>query len=468
MKSIQTRLNSGLGLSLIVVFVLLGIGVSVSFRILAEGYMLSRLEHDAESLLASLVLRSPQRDRPRDRPQDHGEREPELRADRLNPVYQRVFSGHYYRIDIDGQVLRSRSLWDQDLNVPAVGVGTSAHLRQTGPEGQLLLMHVARYRKAGADVRIAVAEDLSPIRVEVRRFQWRYALFGIVALVLLLLLQRAILRRGLAPLSTAAQELVELERGERTQLRDSVPREVQPLVRQINRLLATLHQRLQRSRNAMGNLAHALKTPLTLLGQIADREDNFRDAVHAAQARDLVEKIRTLTERELKRARLAGAAAPGGRMQLASEIEALSAVLRQLYRDRAIRIDIDIPADLHLAADREDMHELFGNLLDNACKWARSRVRVHAEPHGTGIRATIEDDGPGRDAEELERLNLRGVRVDEDATPGYGLGLAIVQDVLDHYGGTLKLGRSTELGGFRAEVVLGGCCIAGGNVLDGN
>ncbi len=142
-------------------------------------------------------------------------------------------------------------------------------------------------------------------------------------------------------------------------------------------------------------------------------------------------------------------------MHLAAEIEALSAVLRQIYRERALRIDVEIPQDLHLAADREDMHELFGNLLDNACKWARSRVRVRAEPHGTGIRVTIEDDGPGRNAEELERLNLRGVRVDEDATPGYGLGLSIVQDVLDHYGGHLKLGRSAELGGFMAEVVVG-------------
>ncbi|MBI5040502.1 MAG: ATP-binding protein [Gammaproteobacteria bacterium] len=427
MKSIQTRLNSGLALSLIVVFVLLGIGVSVSFRILAEGYMLTHLEHDAESLLAALVLR----------PHDST---PQLRADRLNPVYQRAFSGHYYRIDIDGQVLRSRSLWDQDLTVPVVGLGASTHLRQSGPEDQLLLMHVAHYRKAGADVRIAVAEDLSPIRAEVRRFQLRYALFGVVALVLLLLLQRAILRRGLAPLATTGQELSELERGKRAQLSETVPREVRPLVAQINRLLTTLQQRLQRSRNAMGNLAHALKTPLTLLGQIADRDDQFRDPHTAAQTRALVEKIRTLTERELKRARLAGAASPGGRVQLATEIEALCAVLRQIYRDRDLR---------------EDMHELFGNLLDNACKWARSRVRVRAEPHGTGIRVIIEDDGPGRDAEELERLNQRGVRVDEDATPGYGLGLAIAQDVLDHYGGQLTLGRSAEMGGFRVEVVVG-------------
>jgi signal transduction histidine kinase len=442
MKSIQARLNNGLALSLIVVFVILGVGVSVSFRMLTEGYIMSRLEHDAEGLLSALQFR----------PRGHA---PTLRTDRLDPVYQRVFSGHYYRIDIDGHTLRSRSLWDEDMAVPAVAIGASVRLRLPGPEQQMLLTYVASYRKASSDIRIAVAEDLSPIRAEVRRFQLRYVLFGLVALVLLLLLQRTILRRGLMPLTTTVQELSELEHGERTQLSDNMPQEVRPLVVQINQLLATLQQRLQRSRNAVGNLAHALKTPLTLLGQIADHEAHFQDPTAAAQARALVEKIRTLTERELKRARLAGAVASGGRVHLASELEALSAVLAQIYHERALHIDVEIPQDLHLAADREDMHELFGNLLDNACKWARSRVRVRAEPHGAGIRVTIEDDGSGRDAEELERLNLRGVRVDEDATPGYGLGLSIVQDVLDHYGGQLHLGRSAELGGFRAEVELG-------------
>ena len=101
------------------------------------------------------------------------------------------------------------------------------------------------------------------------------------------------------------------------------------------------------------------------------------------------------------------------------------------------------------------MRELFGNLLDNACKWARSRVRVSAETTATGVRIVIEDDGPGRDPEELAKLNQRGVRIDEDSAPGYGLGLAIVQDVLDDYGGRLTLGRSAQLGGFRAEVELG-------------
>lgn len=443
MISIQRRLGASLALIMIGVFLILGIGMSLSFRTLMEGYMLSRLEHDAESLLGALLLQP-------------GIADIDLRAGRMNPVYQRPFSGHYYVISIDGRTWRSRSLWDQTLALPAVAVGETARLRATGPEDQLLLVHVAGFRKAGHDLSIAVAEDLSPIRAEVRKFQLRYGLFGALALALLLVSQRQILKLGLVPLRRTRMEIAEMERGERERLSETVPEEILPVVRQVNGLVATLRQRLSRSRNAMGNLAHALKTPLTLLGQIADRDDVFRDAATAAQMRDQVAVLRKLLDRELKRARLAGAAATGTRLDLRTELEALVAVLRQLYRERDLQLELDLPASLSLAADREDMHELFGNLLDNACKWARSRVRVRHVRSGDGLVIRVEDNGPGRNPEELADLDRRGVRIDEDAVPGHGLGLAIAQDIVQHYGGRLRLGRSADLGGFLAEVELGG------------
>lgn len=443
MISIQRRLGASLALIMIGVFLILGIGMSLSFRTLMEGYMLSRLEHDAESLLGALLLQP-------------GIADIDLRAGRMNPVYQRPFSGHYYVISIDGRTWRSRSLWDQTLALPAVAVGETARLRATGPEDQLLLVHVAGFRKAGHDLSIAVAEDLSPIRAEVRKFQLRYGLFGALALALLLVSQRQILKLGLVPLRRTRMEIAEMERGERERLSETVPEEILPVVRQVNGLVATLRQRLSRSRNAMGNLAHALKTPLTLLGQIADRDDVFRDAATAAQMRDQVAVLRKLLDRELKRARLAGAAATGTRLDLRTELEALVAVLRQLYRERDLQLELDLPASLPLAADREDMHELFGNLLDNACKWARSRVRVRHVRSGDGLVIRVEDNGPGRNPEELADLDRRGVRIDEDAVPGHGLGLAIAQDIVQHYGGRLRLGRSADLGGFLAEVELGG------------
>ena len=413
MISIQRRLGASLTLIMIGVFVILGIGMSLSFRTLMEGYMLSRLEHDTESLLGALLLQP-------------GAADIDLRAGRVNPVYQRPFSGHYYVITIDDRTWRSRSLWDQALELPAVAVGETVRLRAVGPEDQLLLVHVAGFRKAGHDLSIAVAEDLSPIRAEVRRFQLRYGLFGVLALALLLVSQRQILRLGLVPLRRTRTEIAEMERGERQQLSEAVPEEILPVVHQVNALVTTLRQRLTRSRNAMGNVAHALKTPLTLLGQIADRDDVFRDAATAAQMRDQITVLRQLLDRELKRARLAGAAATGTRLDLRAELEALAAVLRQLYRERDLQLEVDLPASLPLAADREDMHELFGNLLDNACKWARSRVRVCHVRSADGLIIRVEDNGPGRDAEELAdlaRLAIAETGATEQKHMGQVMGL---------------------------------------------
>lgn len=442
MISIQRRLGASLTLIMIGVFLILGIGMSLSFRTLMEGYMLSRLEHDAESLLGALLL-------PPEAP------DIELRAQRMSSVYQQPFSGHYYLISSDGRTWRSRSLWDQTLELPATAVGASAQQRMLGPEDQPLLVYMAGFRKDGHDFSIAVAEDLSPIQAGVRKFQLRYGLFGALTLALLLVSQRQILKLGLVPLRRARAEIAELERGERQQLSETVPEEILPVVRQVNALVTTQRQRLTRSRNAMGNLAHALKTPLTLLGQIADRDDAFCATTDAARAREQVATLHQLLARELKRARLAGAATTGTRLDLRTELEALVAVLRQLYRERDLRLELDLPTPLPLAADREDMHELFGNLLDNACKWARSQVRVRQVPSATGLVIRVEDNGPGRNPDELADLARRGVRIDEGTVPGHGLGLAIAQDIVRHYGGRLHLGRSADLGGFLAEVELG-------------
>jgi len=166
-----------------------------------------------------------------------------------------------------------------------------------------------------------------------------------------------------------------------------------------------------------------------------------------------VRTIQTLIDRELRRARLSGAGGSVGRLRLAPELKSLADVVTQLHRDKALSIELRIPAELEYSADREDMLELFGNLLDNACKWASSTVRV------SGMRSDrlclrIEDDGPGASGAELEQLRRGSVRIDEGKVPGYGLGLAIAQDVVQHYAGALTLGRSEALGGFMVEVSL--------------
>jgi signal transduction histidine kinase len=442
MKSIESKLNTGLGLSLIVVFTLLGIGVSISIRLLMENHITVRLEHDAESLLAAVSI-DPSGD----------PATIELLTDRINRVYDRVFSGHYFVIASDHKRIRSRSLWDQDLPVPPVLPGKVSARHMQGPENQNLLVRVAGYRKDDKDLVITVAEDLTPIDAYVQRLQIRYGLTVIVVLALLVYLQRQVLRQGLGPLDHTGRQIEALERGELERLSEDVPLELRPLVQQINQLLSVLRQRMERSRNALGNLAHALKMPLTLMNQLTDKRENIPDAGVRSEVQGQVRTIQTLIDRELRRARLSGARGSFGRLGLAHELNSLVEVVTQLYRDKALKIDLQIPAELEYSADREDMLELFGNLLDNACKWATSMVRISGA-RSDQLWVRIEDDGPGASGTELDQLRRRGIRVDEGKVPGYGLGLAIAQDVVQHYAGTMTLGRSDALGGFMVEVRL--------------
>jgi len=270
----------------------------------------------------------------------------------------------------------------------------------------------------------------------------------------LLWLQRLIVRRGLAPLEQVRRELPRLARGEIPQLSLEAPAEVRPLVAELNRLLDLLNQRQRRSRHALGNLAHALKTPLTALTQLAEQPPPPGDATGWWQdLRRQLQHIRALTERELKRARIAGGGAPGQRVLLDREVADLIATLRRIHRDRELAIEARIPPGSGFAGDRDDLLELLGNLLDNACQWAESRVRLTVGANTDTLYLRIEDDGPGCPPDQLEALQQRGTRIDESRA-GYGLGLAIAGDIVAQYGGTLRLGRSEDLDGFLAEAVL--------------
>ena len=234
-----------------------------------------------------------------------------------------------------------------------------------------------------------------------------------------------------------------------------MPAEVAPLVAEFNRLLARFERRLGQSRNAVGNLAHALKGPLNLLVRAADAlpEDAGAGADAGPGAvRQHAERIRQLIDSELRRARLAGRTSRGTRFEPGPEIEALAGLLARIHPDRAVEVRVAVGPGVEIPHDRQDMLELLGNLLDNAFKWARSLVMVSLRS-ADGLLVTIEDDGPGVEPGELARLGGRGVRLDESVA-GDGLGLAIVREVVETYGGTLELGRSNRLGGFRAAVRL--------------
>jgi signal transduction histidine kinase len=310
----------------------------------------------------------------------------------------------------------------------------------------------AGYRKRGQDLTISVAEDLSTLEEERREFRLAFAAMTGMVLLVLLLSQGLIVRRSLRPLGTAREDILRLERGEVEELTSEVPAEMQPLVREVNRLLSLLTRRLERSRNALGNLAHALKGPLTRVTELLDRQELRARATLRSALLEQLETIRERVERELRRARLAGSLVPGARFHPEQEVPPLVDALRTMYHARDLQIEYRMESGIDCFADRQDILELLGNLLDNACKWARHRVRLRIE-RAEGLSFFIEDDGPGVAEADRVRLAQRGVRVDESVS-GHGLGLAIARDIVAEYGGNIGFDCSPELGGLRVRVAL--------------
>ncbi len=440
MNSLQARLSAGQILALTARIALAVAIGGYSLRRIAEDFVATRLEHDLETLVAALEF-------------DAGGRL-QLAADRIGAVFRQPYSGHYYQIESAGDKIRSRSLWDAELPLPPLAADRFTRAFVTGPQDQRLLLVGRTLRIRDQAVAIAVTENFTPVEAGLRRLLLN---FGFIALALfgaLLLLQRLIVRRGLAPLEQVRRELPRLARGEIAQLPVEAPDEVRPLVAELNRLLDLLNQRQRRARHALGNLAHALKTPLTALTQLTDQPPPTGDVRDWWwDLRQQLQHIRGLTERELKRARIAGGGNPGQRVLLAGEVADLVETLRRIHRDRALRFELRIPSDSAFAGDRDDLLELLGNLLDNACQWAASVVWLSAGADAERLWLRVEDDGPGCPPEQLELLRQRGTRIDESRA-GHGLGLAIVGDIVAQYGGTLRLDRSGSLGGLLAEATL--------------
>ena len=441
MNSFQSRLSVGLILVLVALTVVVIALGGYSLRQLAEQFVASRLEHDLETVLAALSL--------------DGQGRPQVALDRISASFRQPYSGHYYRIETANGVLYSRSLWEAELAVPALReTRRVTQLFITGPQQQQLLLMGRVFRVGDQRVSIAVTEDFTPLETGLRRLLVEFAVLAGLAFVVLLGLQRWIVRRGLIPLEQVRRELPRLAQGDIPQLSVQVPDEVLPLVTELNRLLALMNQRQRRTRQALGNLAHALKTPLTALVQLADQPPPA--SAQDAGWQDLRGQLATmyrLTQRELKRARIVGGGTPGQRVVFKREINDLVETLRRIYRERALDFELLIPPDSGFPGDRDDMLELLGNLLDNACQWARRTIRLTIVAEAAELRLLIEDDGPGCADDQLALLQQRGARLDESRT-GHGLGLAISRDIVAQYQGWLRLSRSKALGGLRAEIGL--------------
>ncbi|MCB1822203.1 MAG: sensor histidine kinase, partial [Candidatus Competibacteraceae bacterium] len=418
MTSLQARLSAGLIVALALLTALAVVVGGYSLQRLAENFVATRLEHDLETLLAAVEFDPDGR--------------PQLPAERISAAFHQPYSGHYYQIETAGGELCSRSLWDTDLKLPPLAANQVTRRFIIGPQNQELLLVGRAFRVRDQLVAIAVTENFAPVRQGIQHLLLEVAGMALLLFGALLAFQRLMVRRGLAPLEQLRCELPRLAQGDIPQLPVDAPDEVRPLVIELNRLLTLLDQRQRRSRNALGNLAHALKTPLTALTQLAEHPPLPNDAEWWPELRQQIQHIRGLMERELKRARIAGGGTPGQRVLLEREIGDLVDILRRIYRDRNLRFDLRIPPGSQFPGDRDDLLELLGNLLDNACHWAHETVRLTVDISAGHLTVRVEDDGPGCSPEQLEWLRQRGTRVDESRA-GHGLGLAIAGDIVEQY-----------------------------------
>jgi signal transduction histidine kinase len=266
----------------------------------------------------------------------------------------------------------------------------------------------------------------------------------------------AVVRAGVAPFKEMRRRLADVQNGTTRQLTGTYPAEVAPLVRDLNALLAHHEAAASRAIAKAGDLAHGLKTPLAVLSHEAERAAAAGQRELADAMREQVERMRRQIEYHLAHARAAASGAmPGAHALVAESASGLARTLLRLHADRGLAIDVSVPAELAVRCQREDLDEMLGNLLDNACKWAKSRVSVTSSllpPNQSVVEIAVDDDGAGLDPSMREAVLQRGVRADQ-AGPGSGLGLAIVRELAALYGGSIALGASPA-GGLRATLCL--------------
>jgi signal transduction histidine kinase len=454
-NSLATRLFFSATAWVVVILAITGVVLSSVYKDATERAFDRRLN----SFLRTLIAEVATPDEPPDRQfQSLGE-----------PLFELPLSGWYWQItrtDTEKPEVRtSKSLWDKKLpKLEDRGVDLSATGIRIGyvdgPEGQTLRM-VERPVDLGADGKflVGVAGDASEIFDETRSFD--YYLGGTFAALGIVLLLTTIfqVRFGLAPLKRISESIADIRSGRAERLEGEFPVEIDPLARETNALIDANREIVERARTHVGNLAHAIKTPLSVIVNEA--------GAHGADpfARKVLEQadvMRDQVAHHLERARIAARVTIVGTVaEVAPAIEALQRTMEKIHRDRGIVIEVKADPEAKFRGERQDLEEMAGNLVDNACKWASSRVFIEVlveRPAGPGagpmLRIIVDDDGKGLSAAERAKVSRRGQRLDE-SKPGSGLGLSIVVDLAGLYGGSLSLGNA-PIGGLRAELVLPG------------
>jgi len=384
-----------------------------------------------------------------------------IKAPLGDPRFAQAYGGLYWQIEDgkDGAVLRSRSLWDFKLALPADAVGPGAVHRHllSGPQDSRLIVRersVIYATPAGErPLRIAVALDSRDLTQA--RESFAGDIMPSLALLAVVLLAAIWVQvgYGLRPLEAIRRGINAVRAGEASRLDADHPVEVQPLVREVNDLLAAQEKAMAEARARAADLAHGLKTPLTVLAQDARRVADMGAPELAAELGELAESMRRHVERELVRSRLGTVrGTPRQRVAAAAIADRLVRILKRTPRGETLAWAVEAAEDAIAAVDAEDLTELLGNLLDNACKWASGAVRVTARVDGAEVCVRIEDDGPGVPEDKRPTLGQRGLRLDQ-SVQGSGQGLAIVKEIVAAYGGSLRFAER-DGGGLAAEVRL--------------
>ena len=363
-----------------------------------------------------------------------------------DPRFDKIYSGSYWQVsNAQGVLLRSRSLWDQEIpfSMAAPDGSTLFRMWQNAAGQQLRLAERDLTLPGRAEVlHFIVAGRTTEIEAEMRRFD-QLLLLGVLGLALVMAVATAVqVRVGLRPLRGLLADLEAVWQGRRHRVDETLPRELAPLAAAVNQLLNHDDRALVRARDQAADLAHAIKTPLAVLRTDLD----CLDPAVAAGMRERLDLIDGLVRRNLARATPDRGGAPTALgTQLRPVAEQMIELMRRVHPSRPIDAVLAVPEGVWVRLDRQDLEELLGNLLDNAWKWAGSRVRLSARVAESQCSLSIEDDGPGLAEQDRELVLGRRVRLDEHI-PGQGLGLPIAHDIVTTASGTLVLERSEEGG----------------------
>lgn len=360
------------------------------------------------------------------------------------------YSGWYWQISEDGQSpFRSRSLWDFELHPELATKAFSLKLYEAeGPDGQTLRVAERDIILPEADriFRYQVATDTAEVREAIQQFNW--LLISALALIMLTVSLALVIQvaYGLRPLRNLRREMVAVRGGMASRLDGEWPEDLRPLAQEINALIDQNEKLVSRARTHVGNLAHALKTPLSVIKNEVEEDESAKSQAIAVQVRSIRDHI----DHHLKRARVAGGGSGPG-LLVGERVEKIARAIELLNRDKGLQIRVQVPADLKFDGEKEDFDEVVGNIIDNAGKWAEHNVQISVrrlpqETRRPYFMLRVEDDGPGVDEAAMETLFERGLRLDEHV-PGTGLGLAIVRDIVELYGGVASLEKSS-LGGL--------------------